>query len=229
MIVFDHILKLNEIVKDALININIDSKDIQSSIIDNLCSAYRQPAVDNARSIDGVHQFLEWCKTNNVRCAICSNYFDPERTKQMLSKFGIKKYFDPIIISGDVKFRKPDYRMIQIIFQKWSDLNPSEIVFIGDNARRDTLLAHYSNISSILARFTNKLREKELPSSEKANEKLKSDSYVNLGRDVAIQCVSEEIGYTKSELIVKSYQEIPSQVFLYFISILFHNKINPCT
>ena len=204
----------------------MDSKDIKQSVIDNLCASYRKPCVENAKSIDGVHQFLEWCKKRNLRLAICSNYFDAERTKQMLTKFGIKEYFDPIIISGDVKFRKPDIRVIEPIFTKWSDLNKSEIVFVGDNARRDTLLAHYCGINSILARFTDKLREKDLPSSEKANEKLKSDSYVNLGRDVAIQCVSEEIGYTKSEINVTHYQQIPG---IRTIFILHPYPNYPCT
>lgn len=192
-----------------MIKIGVDSNKIKQSIVDSLCAAFRKPAVENARYIDGVHQFLEWCKKHNIRRAICSNYFDAERTKQMLVKFGIKQYFDPIIISGDVKFRKPDIRVIEPILTQWNDLNKSEIVFVGDNARRDTLLAHYCGINSILARFTDKLRENDLPSSEKANEKLKSDSFVNLGRDLAIQCVSQEIGYTKSEITVRSYQQIP--------------------
>ncbi len=209
---------MNQIVKEALININIETNKITTSIINDLCASYRKPCVENKKMIDGVIEFLEWCKTKNIRCAICSNYFDPERTKQMLVKFGIKHYFDIIIISGDIGFRKPDYRVIEPIFTKWNDLKLSEIVFVGDNARRDTLLAHYSNIRSILARFTTRLREKDLPSQQKTNEKLKGDSFVNYGKDIVIQCVSEEIGYTNSEVMVTSYKQIPSMccVFLVF-------------
>ena len=198
-----------------------------NSIIDGLCASYRKPCVDNAKSIDGVHGFLQWCRDKNIRCAICSNYFDPQRTHQMLAKFGIKHYFDPIIISGDIKYRKPDIRVIEPIFTKWNDLKLSEIVFIGDNARRDILLGHYCHIRSILARFTQNRNENDLPSSEKANEKLKSDSYVNLGRNLAIQCVSEEIGYTKANAVVTAYNQIPGLV--YFILLLMRDLDHPCT
>lgn len=54
-----------------------------------------------------------------------------EWSKNLLDKFDIKKYFDLILISGDIKIRKPDNG----IFQEFIELShsiPKECVFVDD-------------------------------------------------------------------------------------------------
>ncbi|MBR0278177.1 MAG: HAD family hydrolase [Clostridia bacterium] len=49
---------------------------------------------------------------------------------------GIEKYFDEIIISGDLGIHKPDRRIFDI-FAKKINLNPCEMLYVGDNPVND--------------------------------------------------------------------------------------------
>jgi putative hydrolase of the HAD superfamily len=71
----------------------------------------------------------------NYRLAIVSDaqtaYAVPE-----LHAAGIGHYFDPIIVSGNHGYRKPDVRLFQAALDGMQ-LDPSEVVFIGNDLYRD--------------------------------------------------------------------------------------------
>lgn len=49
---------------------------------------------------------------------------------------GLAKYFDPIIVSGDFGYRKPDPRLYKKALKRL-DLRPEETVFVGNDLYRD--------------------------------------------------------------------------------------------
>lgn len=54
-----------------------------------------------------------------------------EWSKALFDKFDIRKYFDLVLISGDIKIRKPD----KVIFQKFIEVShsiPKECIFVDD-------------------------------------------------------------------------------------------------
>ena len=61
-------------------------------------------------------------------------------------KLGAK--FDPVIISADYGFRKPDPRMIQLALDKLR-LTPGEVVFVGNDMYRDIYCAHQLGIKTV--------------------------------------------------------------------------------
>jgi putative hydrolase of the HAD superfamily len=70
-----------------------------------------------------------------------------------LRAVGLHEYFDPIVISGDYGYRKPDARL----FQKALDglqVRPDQAIYIGNDGYRDIFGARQLGIKTILFRHT---------------------------------------------------------------------------
>jgi putative hydrolase of the HAD superfamily len=68
-----------------------------------------------------------------------------------LRAVGLHEYFDPVIISGDYGYRKPDARL----FQKALDglqVSPGQAIFIGNDGYRDIFGARQLGMKTILFR-----------------------------------------------------------------------------
>lgn len=65
-----------------------------------------------------------------------------------MTKVGLKDYFEFVIVSGDLGFRKPDVRMYQKALQKMK-LKPEEVIFIGNDMYRDVFGAHQAGMKTV--------------------------------------------------------------------------------
>lgn len=77
-----------------------------------------------------------------------------------LHAVGLLGSFDPVIISGDFGFRKPDQRLFEkalIIMQ----MEPSEVLFVGNDMYRDVYGAQKLGIKTIFFRSNQGQQEKE--------------------------------------------------------------------
>ena len=73
-----------------------------------------------------------------------------------LRAVGLHEYFDPVIISGDYGYRKPDARLFQTALDGLQVL-PGQAVFIGDDGYRDIFGASQLGIKTILFRHTQEM------------------------------------------------------------------------
>jgi HAD superfamily hydrolase (TIGR01509 family) len=58
--------------------------------------------------------------------------------KRILTESGLAEYFDVIVLSKDIGYRKPD-RRIFLHVAKLLELNPGQVVFVGDSFADDVL------------------------------------------------------------------------------------------
>ena len=65
-----------------------------------------------------------------------------------MNSVGIAPYFDPVIISGDCGFRKPDRRMFDRALAQLR-LGPEEAVFVGNDMYRDVRGAHKAGMKAV--------------------------------------------------------------------------------
>jgi len=112
-------------------------------------------------------ELLDFLKKRDIRMGVITNNWLTYPLKE-LETFGINHYFDFIVISCDVGFRKPSKRIFQIALNRWKNIKKEEIVFIGDHPREDIMGAEDVGIRGIL--FNNK-KERLF---EKVNSLLKS-------------------------------------------------------
>ena len=118
-----HIFKF----KEDITNIEIEKSFMNSSSSDLL--------------IGGVIPILEYFKKNRIPIYILSNStFSSETLKHQIKKYGICNYFDEILSSSDLLFRKPYKEIFMIpinkIFQKY-DIFSYDIWFIGNDYEID--------------------------------------------------------------------------------------------
>jgi putative hydrolase of the HAD superfamily len=93
---------------------------------------------------------LQFLQSSGCLLALASNASDGEFIDRLLRKLGIERYLRPALNSAGVGVRKPDPRMFELILDEW-DLEPAEVVMVGDTLRADILGARLLGMRSILA------------------------------------------------------------------------------
>jgi putative hydrolase of the HAD superfamily len=85
--------------------------------------------------VPALEQLSQW----GVSMGIVSNTTNPVAIKEMeLENSGLKKYFDFAIYSSKFPFRKPHPSIFQLAIRHFQ-LQPSEILFVGDSLSTDIL------------------------------------------------------------------------------------------
>ena len=77
-----------------------------------------------------------------------------------LNAVGLSGYFDPIIVSGDVGYRKPDERLFEAALSAMK-LAPAEVVFVGNDLYRDVHGPQKLGIKTVFFKSSDMTQEKE--------------------------------------------------------------------
>ena len=77
-----------------------------------------------------------------------------------LHAVGLAGYFDPIIISGDFGYRKPDPRLFETALTAM-DMGPPEVLFVGNDMYRDVHGAQKLGMKTIFFKSNQGVQEKE--------------------------------------------------------------------
>ena len=93
-------------------------------------------------------EILAFFQTYLPLCLI-SNFDHSPHVRRLLSKYGIDKYFDRIIISDDVNCSKPDPEIFQIALN-YFNINPGDAIHVGDSPIDDIEGALSAGIKPIL-------------------------------------------------------------------------------
>jgi putative hydrolase of the HAD superfamily len=79
---------------------------------------------------------------------------------QELDAVGLFGYFDPIIVSGDFGYRKPDRRLFQAALDAMK-MQASEVFFVGNDMYRDVYGAHEAGMKAVFFKSNQGTQEKE--------------------------------------------------------------------
>ena len=77
-----------------------------------------------------------------------------------LNALGLSGYFDPIIVSGDFGYRKPDERLFSVALTAMK-MNPSEVLFVGNDMYRDVYGAQRVGIKTVFFKSNQGVQEKD--------------------------------------------------------------------
>jgi HAD superfamily hydrolase (TIGR01549 family) len=83
------------------------------------------------------------------KLGLISNFNIPECGRQLLDRFGLSKFFDLIVISGEVNQRKPSSKIFERALNALN-VNPSKAVFIGDMLDLDIIGPRNVGMKTIL-------------------------------------------------------------------------------
>ena len=77
-----------------------------------------------------------------------------------LNAVGLFGYFDPVIVSGDFGYRKPDKRLFESALTAMK-MEPSEVVFVGNDMYNDVHGAQKLGMKTVFFRSNQGLQQKE--------------------------------------------------------------------
>jgi len=115
-----------------------------------------------------VPKLLQQLKTEDkYKIGIVSNFAHPTTPlKKTLERFDIAKYFDALIISGEVGWRKPSPKIFKKALQTLN-VKASETVFIGDSPHHDIEGAKKIGMKTILVKKASINEDEKLGNPDK--------------------------------------------------------------
>jgi putative hydrolase of the HAD superfamily len=115
--------------------------------------AYFSAFVDNARPLPGTADMLAALKPR-YRLGLLSNLTHGPAARQILDHLNLTSYFDVLLVSGDLGYRKPHPLVFQSLIAALG-VPPPSIAFVGDDPRTDvqgSRLAGLQPVQTVYAR-----------------------------------------------------------------------------
>lgn len=109
----------------------LDSVKKENFFDDNISKLFSLTAIPYPDTLST----LEALKSAEVKLGIITNGRNALQMKK-IDILGIEKYFDEIIVSGDYGVHKPDRKLFDTMSERLN-LNPNEMLFVGDNPIND--------------------------------------------------------------------------------------------
>jgi len=88
---------------------------------------------------------------HKYKLGVISNFALPPGVKKTLERFDLAKFFDVILISGEIGWRKPSPRIFQKALESLG-VSASETVFVGDSPILDVEGAKNVGMRTVLVR-----------------------------------------------------------------------------
>ena len=93
----------------------LDDK-IKDEMVKEFVNFYGQNIINESTLINGVKEFLKWCKEQNISMAVCTNKQE-HLSNDLLKKIGIYDFFEYVAGSDTFDYCKPDPRHVTNIIE----------------------------------------------------------------------------------------------------------------
>ena len=133
--------------KKELTSIN---EKVKSDMTDEFISYYGKNILKESVLINGVKDFLNWCKNENISMAVCTNKTE-HLAVDLLKKIGIYDYFEYVAGYNTFDYCKPDPRHLTTVIEIL-DGELKKSIMIGDS-ETDANSAKAANIPMILLKY----------------------------------------------------------------------------
>ena len=130
--------------KKELTTIN---EKIKNKMTDEFISFYGNNILNESKLLNGVQEFLEWCKKEKISMGVCTNKTE-HLAVDLLKKIGIHDYFEFIAGYNTFEYCKPDPRHLTTIIEIL-DGEKNKSIMIGDS-ETDANAAKAAGIPMIL-------------------------------------------------------------------------------
>jgi phosphoglycolate phosphatase len=109
----------------------VDDEKIKKEMVNEFVNFYGKNIIKESTLINGVKEFLKWCKEQNISMAVCTNKQE-YLSNDLLKKIGIYDYFEYIAGSDTFDYCKPDPRHLTTVVEILDgDINKT--IMIGDS------------------------------------------------------------------------------------------------
>ena len=101
--------------------------------------------------VEGATQVLEQLTQSGFKLGLISNAGGGDNVQRLLETTGLKRWFDPVIISAQTLHRKPRREIFQRLLDAW-DVPADSTVMVGDSLAEDILGAQAVGMHQIWVR-----------------------------------------------------------------------------
>ena len=108
----------------------LDNK-IKDEMVKEFVNFYGKNIINKSTLINGVKEFLKWCKQQNLLMAVCTNKQE-HLSNDLLQKIGIYDFFDYVAGSDTFDYCKPDPRHLTSVVEIL-DGDVKKTIMIGDS------------------------------------------------------------------------------------------------
>lgn len=132
---------------------NIGSRE-KSEIVGEINNGSIEIDSDTATPTPGILNTLRGLKEKKVKVIVISNHpYNKGSIELLLKKYGLSEYVDDVVVSSEVGHRKTKEDKEALIFKhaiRKNNLNPDQIIHVGDNADNDFDAPKAANIKGIV-------------------------------------------------------------------------------
>lgn len=120
-----------------------------AEVLEQAISAFYAYSEGLWQPVPGLHPTLQRLSAAGLRLGLISNAADEQNVQRLIDAFGLRRYFDPIVISAAVGLRKPNPRIFDFVLERWSKMPPAAVVMVGDTLGADILGAQLAGLRSV--------------------------------------------------------------------------------
>jgi phosphoglycolate phosphatase len=125
----------------------VKEKETKEKMVKEFVDFYGKNILIKSKLINGVKEFLEWCKNKNISMAVCTNKQE-HLAIDLLKKIGINNFFEYVAGCNTFNYCKPDGRHLTSIVEiLGGDLKKT--IMIGDS-EVDGLSAENASLPFVL-------------------------------------------------------------------------------
>jgi putative hydrolase of the HAD superfamily len=130
------------IVREAFLTMDLPEADA-----DVVAERYSTVRLENMYLLPGAQSTLDLLFSRGYRLGLLTNG-DGETQRYKIERFGLAKYFERILIEGEIGFGKPDARMYWLALSALG-LKPEQTYMVGDNLSWDVEAPQQMGIKTI--------------------------------------------------------------------------------
>ncbi len=136
----------------------VNDEKVKKEMVTEFVDFYGKNIINESTLIKGVKEFLNWCKSQNISMAVCTNKQE-HLSNDLLKKIGIYDYFEYVAGSDTFDYCKPDPRHLTSVVEIL-DGDIKKSIMIGDS-ETDANAAKAAEIPIILLEdgYTEKNKE----------------------------------------------------------------------
>jgi len=128
----------------------VNDEKVKKEMVTEFVDYYGKNIINESTLINGVKEFLNWCKNQNISMAVCTNKQE-HLSNDLLKKIGIYDYFEYIAGYNTFEYCKPDPRHLTTIIEIL-DGDKNKSIMIGDS-ETDANAAKAAEIPIILLKY----------------------------------------------------------------------------
>ena len=109
----------------------VDDEKVKKEMVTEFVDFYGKNIINESTLVNGVKEFLNWCKNKNISMAVCTNKQE-NLSNDLLKKIGIYDYFEYVAGSDTFDYCKPDPRHLTSVVEIL-DGDIKKSIMIGDS------------------------------------------------------------------------------------------------